>query len=394
MPKRSKRIPSYRLHKASGQAVVTLNGKDHYLGEYDTEQSKEKYDRLIAEWLIDSQVHIPSHCNEDTTLTINEIFLSYWEFAQQHYRKNGLATSERNLVRLALRPLTELYGKTPAQEFGPLALKTYRQKLIDKDLSRKVINKHVDRVKRFFKWACEGELIPSSVHHSLQTVSGLRKGRSQARETESIKPVPESDIDTALPLVNRQIAAMIKIQRVTGMRPCEVTIMRSCDLDTSGKIWSYTPSSHKTEHHDRKRVIFLGPQAQSIITPFLKAEINAFLFSPIDASDERNRLRRMNRKTPMTPSQSRRTRKKNPKRLPGKNYSTESYAHAIHKACKKAGVPAWGPNRLRHNAATFLRKEFGIEAARVVLGHSSAVVTEIYAELDQMKAAEIMEKVG
>tara|TARA_R110002111_G_scaffold55414_4_gene95295 strand:- start:856 stop:1071 length:216 start_codon:yes stop_codon:yes gene_type:complete len=54
----------------------------------------------------------------------------------------------------------------------------------------------------------------------------------------------------------------------------------------------------------------------------------------------------------------------------------------------------WHPNQLRHNAGTYLRKEFGIEAARVVLGHKSAGVTEIYAELDRAKAEEIMGKVG
>jgi integrase len=54
----------------------------------------------------------------------------------------------------------------------------------------------------------------------------------------------------------------------------------------------------------------------------------------------------------------------------------------------------WSANQLRHSAATHLRNEFGIEAARVVLGHSSAEVTEIYAELDMAKAAEIMGRVG
>ena len=54
----------------------------------------------------------------------------------------------------------------------------------------------------------------------------------------------------------------------------------------------------------------------------------------------------------------------------------------------------WSPNRLRHNAATFLRKEFGIKAARVVLGQSSSAVTEVFAELDLTKAADIMARVG
>ena len=38
------RVPSYRLHKPSGQAVVTLDGRDFYLGAYGTPASKAEYD--------------------------------------------------------------------------------------------------------------------------------------------------------------------------------------------------------------------------------------------------------------------------------------------------------------------------------------------------------------
>jgi integrase len=54
----------------------------------------------------------------------------------------------------------------------------------------------------------------------------------------------------------------------------------------------------------------------------------------------------------------------------------------------------WHPHQLRHNAATRLRKEFGLDTARAVLGHASAAVTEVYAEMDGAKAAEAMERVG
>ena len=60
---------------------------------------------------------------------------------------------------------------------------------------------------------------------------------------------------------------------------------------------------------------------------------------------------------------------------------------AIARACKRAGVPRWHPHQLRHNAATWLRKEFGLDVARVILGHSSPVVTEVYAEMDREKAS-------
>ena len=64
---------------------------------------------------------------------------------------------------------------------------------------------------------------------------------------------------------------------------------------------------------------------------------------------------------------------------------SSSYAKASHR---------WHPHQLRHNAATFLRKEFGLETARIILGHRSAAITEVYAEQDQQKAMEAMVKVG
>ena len=48
----AKRKPSYRLHKPSGQAIVTLSGKMHYLGEHNSPASLQAYERLIAEWEI------------------------------------------------------------------------------------------------------------------------------------------------------------------------------------------------------------------------------------------------------------------------------------------------------------------------------------------------------
>jgi integrase len=54
----------------------------------------------------------------------------------------------------------------------------------------------------------------------------------------------------------------------------------------------------------------------------------------------------------------------------------------------------WHPHQLRHNAATRLRKQYGLEAARVILGHKSAAVAEVFAEIDHAKARQIMGEVG
>jgi len=54
----------------------------------------------------------------------------------------------------------------------------------------------------------------------------------------------------------------------------------------------------------------------------------------------------------------------------------------------------WSPNRLRHNFGTAARRHAGIEAARVTLGHSSAAVSEIYAERDLELARSVVARIG
>ena len=87
-------------------------------------------------------------------------------------------------------------------------------------------------------------------------------------------------------------------------------------------------------------------------------------------------------------------RRGNPQWKPGDAYTVDSYRRAIRRACEAAEVPVWTPHRLRHNAATTIRREYGLEAARVMLGHSSPIVTEIYAERDRAAAREVAERLG
>ena len=55
----------------------------------------------------------------------------------------------------------------------------------------------------------------------------------------------------------------------------------------------------------------------------------------------------------------------------------------------------WHPHQLRHAAATRIRHQFGLEAAQIALGHSSALVTDaVYAERDAAKVVEVMKKIG
>lgn len=245
-----------------------------------------------------------------------------------------------------------------------------------------------------FKWAAGEELIPEETFRALALVAGLRKGRTDAHETAPVLPVDDAVVDKTLKKLGPIVADMVRLQRLTGMRPAEVCIVRPMDIDRSGEVWLYRPESHKTEHHGRERVVFLGAKAQAIVTAYLRRQPEELCFSPVEAERQRRERMHASRKTPIGQGNRPGTnRKKRPRLSAGRCYTTDSYRRAIHRACEEAEVERWSPNRLRHTAATEVRAKFGLEAAQIVLGHSAADVTQIYAERDLTKGAEVARQI-
>jgi integrase len=429
MPRRN-HIPAYRLHKQSGQAIVTLSEglggrRDFTLGEFNSPESRAEYARLLGEWEVNGR-RLPQLATASADLTLNEVMLAFVQHVEQDYRHpDGSPSRELENVKDALRPVRELYGHTPARDFGPLALKAIQQALIERGLCRNTINRRIGRIKSMFRWALSEELLPPSDKLlALEKRRGLPKGRSAARETGPVKPVADEVVEATLPQLLPMVADMVRLQRQTRMRPGELVVMRGIDLETTGPVWWYRPGSdrgphgaHKTAHHGHDRAIPIGPRGQEILRKYLKLDLSAYLFSPQDALAERRAEQRRNRKTKVQPSQQNR-RRRQPKRTPGCRYRVGSYATAIRRAVKAANrgrlcdackaatakepcdacrgnqLPHWHPHQLRHTKATEIRREFGLDAARAVLGHRSPRVTEVYAEIDMNKAAEVMAQLG
>lgn len=420
MPRKAgQTIPKYRKHRGSGQAVVTIGGQDFYLGPYGTRASKLQYDRLIGEWLANGR-H-PLYPTSSRDILLGDLCLRYWRFAKQHYRKNGKCTRVAPGIKCALRYLKNWYGKTPAADFGPLALKAVRERMIEDGHSRRYINDHVDRIKRMFKWGVGEQLVPPATYESLRSVVGLRRGRTEARETDPILPIDDGIVEKTLDHLPWVVAEMVRLQRCTGMRPAEVCIMRPSDIDRSGEIWIYRPESHKTEHHGRERIIPLGPKSQEILFNYLARDPQTYCFRPCDSEAKRRAELHAQRRTPLSSGNRPGTnRKRRPKRQVGEHYDTAAYRRAIHRACDKAfphpelgyqmkqsftagqketlrrwqSEHRWSPNQLRHAAATEIRRQFGLEAAQIILGHSQADVTQVYAERDLAKGLEVARQIG
>jgi hypothetical protein len=191
------RIPGYCIHTTKQQAYVRLNGEMIYLGPPGSPQSKARYDRLIAEWIAGGRAYLKPE--ERDGVSVNEILLAYRRFAETYYANaDGTNAKELERINLAIRPVTELYGETPAKDFGPRALKIVRDKMIAQQLCRLTINQRVGCIRRIFAWGVEEELIPPSVFHGLKAVRGLKRGRSGAKECRHIGPVPQQVIDAVM----------------------------------------------------------------------------------------------------------------------------------------------------------------------------------------------------
>ena len=378
MPRRQK-LPSYRLHKPSGLAVVTLAGKDRYLGVHGSAESRQLYDRLLAEWLAGGR---PSRGSTGDGCTVAELVQQYLKHAETWYTKDGAATSQLDRIRGALGRVVQADGNTPAARYGPKLLKATREGMISAGWSRGYINQSIGCVKRAFRWSVSEELIPSSVGEALRAVEGLRAGRCKAKETKRVEPVPEAAIEPVLQRCLGVVQDLARLQLLTGCRPGEAVQMRPADVDRLTAVWVYRPQRHKTSHHGAQRPIFIGPKAQAILGPYLEGRAtDAYCFSPREALERR----RAELGQAATFSAT---------RPPRERYTTQSYGRAIRKACDAAGVERWHPHQLRHNAATRIRAEFGADVARAILGHRTLQATQIYAELDMTAAAEAAGKSG
>jgi integrase len=161
-------------------------------------------------------------------------------------------------------------------------------------------------------------------------------------------------------------------------------------------VWVYSPQEHKLAYQDEDRLIVIGPQARAIVEPYFEAwDASKPIFSP--ARSERIRLSQLHqqRNTPLHHGNRPGSNVSScPLKRPGERYTTDSYRRAIQRACKKAGIKRWSPNRLRHAAGTQLRKQFGIEAASTILGHRTTKMTETYAQRNIEQGKRIARQVG
>jgi integrase len=393
MPRPKKWPPTVLFHKPTGQERIRVNGQDIWLGPAGSPEAKKKYTAVLA-YMEAHAGQLPAEYRAGV-LTCGGIAAQFWVHAEGYYSTEG---RELENFRWALRPFRRLFDDLSAEELGPAHLETlqramasgswmtaeekaeYKKRGKPSGWCRNVVNRRIVRIQTMWKWAERQGLVPKGHYHHLLTVEPLGKQVQWVRSTPKKKGSSWEDVEkvlAALEAVKRKeyqqdrgsryknpVAAMLALQWWSGMRSCEVRLMRTADVNVSGEVWIYTPKDKnrwRDEADEAPREVLLGPESQALLYDWLDPKHpDRFIFV--------SRI--------------------------GKAYRNDTYAQAVARACRRAGVKVT-PYQGRHAMKKRAAKDFGLHGARQVLGQKSLGSTAQYdSEVDRREAEAIARRIG
>jgi integrase len=311
-------------------------------------------------WKIWEKATRETESRHDNCMTLDAVAGRFLGWADTYYRRpDGTPTRERHNCELALRELRGRLGRESIDNIGYTAILDVRDDLEASGLNRSTINQRVGIWKRMIAWALDNRLCAATTKSEWWAIGNLKQNRTQAPEGKPVQPVHHLHVKRTLPYLSEIVRGMVQVQEYTGMRPGELCAMKPEEIEKQRRVWVYRPAQHKNTHRQKVRLIVIGPRAQRVLSPFLKnAKKGEPIFQPPRTNAEKSR----------------------PNGWPVKNYSW-AVRYAV-KAAKKEGVEVehWSPNQLRHACGTRVRRKFGVDAARTVLGHSqgSTRITDRY----------------
>lgn len=311
--------------------------------------------------------------------TVDTLCGGWIAHCETYYRHaDGSQTGEAWGCQNAVRLLREMYGDRPVAELQHSDMLAVRDALVRSGIARVTVNRYMERIRRLWRWALDEGHITATHKAELSQVQNLKAFRSEAHETEPVRPVDDATIEKTVAKMMPNTADMVRVHRLTGMRPCEMCALRWSLIDRTRTPWVYRvpPEANKNEWRGElgmPRVVCIGPRARAILERHADGD---FPFSPQRAMAEHIEAQRAARKTPLYGKQ------KDAPHVPrvlGDRWTTSAYTKTIAAACRRAGIDPWGANRLRHAFGTEVRRAYGLDAAKAVLGHTDGgCITDVY----------------
>jgi integrase len=335
------RIPKITLH-SSGQWYVRITGKSHYLGK-NKDAAEFTYRKLIIDHYGPSQVAVAI----GEGVTVEDLLKRYTAYhvdeSQEEWKDKRKACMEQ-----VCRHAVEMYGKLPAESFGPLAFKEVRKAMgLEKGRSRPYVNSLCSRLRSAFRWGVSEELVSQQCYDRLMTVNELTVGQLKLPEGKDVKPVDVEAVKKTLEFLNDRMGDIIKLLMLTGARPKEMLSIKPCELEVDSKgLAVYRPKHHKTEKKNLKRAVVLNLEAMAILNSRWPSDPSKLFFPSVSN--------------------------------PSKPFTAYALRQAVRRACIRGKIPVWHPYQIRHRVLTDIALQHGREVAQAVGGHANVIMTAHY----------------
>jgi integrase len=290
------------------------------------------------------------------------------------------------------------YTELEASELTAPAFKAWRRWLVslrsgdEKRYSGTVISRLSRSVVAAYTWGVSEGIVKPDVVAALREV--CRVPLVGAKSGAKRSPANPAHLEAVIPHLPVSLQAVVQLQRITASRPAELlaltpgSVLRAGVADVPGfgridlgELWVLPLTDHKNTGKGKYRAIWFFAEAQAILAPWLEGDPEAPVFSPRAEQAARFELRRASRKSKVQPSQVNR-RVAKPKRAPGQVWTSHAYNNALKRACRKAGVPILTPYQIRHLGKNELTRRYGVEVARVMMGHEKTSTTDLYGGKD------------
>jgi integrase len=421
------------------KGVVYFDGRKHHVCAWDGAEPKPT--PVIQAWLnvclrLEKEWEakklgielLPEHPGQ--FVSIAEVVRDYMAFLHTpeggYVKPDGTESCHLRLMVQALRPLTAMFGTLPIAFFTAKELTEIKtamdghlwfdgeEKDKPRPWNRKTINRHISRIRRFFRYAGQHELLPPGRLDNLQAVPGWKKGYCKVAKEPKKKQrmVSDAHLEIILDLAPPPIADLLWVIRRTAMRPTEACLLRvRCPeepsrglfMHTEDGVWEYRPEDWKLDWMEDDEVdgeedwiVFLGPDLQEVLQPYIERSApEEYLFRPRDSFEWRrthHRHKGKERKRPPTAAELRRVaraKEEAAKRIAKRKflprYNRRSLAQALERVIEKArklghDVPYFTPYDLRHTRLTEIKQNNpdGIRAAQAVGRHRKMNTTGYY----------------
>lgn len=363
MGRRAQWPPIPRPH-VSGQDRVCYKGETYYLGPTGSAEARQRYAALLR------KLGEEGGGTDASEILVRQAVHLWFAHTRERYPDSS---TEPDHHEWAMAPVLELFGHLAVKDFDVVRLEDVRDRMIEGGLCRNVINRRITRVRTAWRWMERKGHAPKGAWAHLRSLEPLSRQDRRVKNTEPVKPAEWLAVEATCERMDEAPKALLLLLWHTGARPSELFGLRAEHIDRSAEVWTFRPARHKGSWRGHERLIVFGPEAQSVLAPWLEGCHDKVRTREAKMEGCHDKVMThpeafvfLNRR--------------------GRPFNRMSFYHAVRRASMRAGVKMHA-YQTRHAARRRVAREMGGEAARVFLGHKHASMTEQYASSPDVEAA-------